>query len=108
MAENKRIEQEKPTALFLSREQYNHLLATLALLEKVDSENRYAKLAGQMKQTLLKFSKKEKRNGDDRAAVILYERETCVLIKLMLLYISTFRSREPHDFFSDIGKNIKE
>ena len=50
---------------------------------------------------------KSYKKGDDRAVVILFEREACPLIKLMLLYIGAFRKTEPHDFFSDIRKDIR-
>lgn len=108
MATKNNPERDKPQTLFLSPELTNHLISTLALLERVDADNRYAKLAGQMKQTILKYSKKERRKGDDRAAIILYGKESSALIMLLTIYISTFTQSEPHDFFSDLGKNIRE
>lgn len=53
------------------------------------------------------FSKKEQRKGDDRAAVILYGKEASALIMLLTVYISAVSDSEPHDFFSELGKNRK-
>ena len=57
-----------------------------------------------MRNTFMRFAKKQKKNGDDRAAVILYEKEACPLIKLLLLYIAAFRKIEPRDYYAEIRK----
>lgn len=98
--------QDKPETLFLSPDLTNHLLSALTRIEQIDANNRYAQLAGQMKQTIMKFAKKEKRKGDDRATVILYGKEASALIMLLTVYISAVTDSEPHDFFSELGKNI--
>lgn len=98
---------DKPETLFLSPELTNYLLSALTRIEEIDTGNRYAQLAGQLKQTILRFSKKEKRKGDDRVAVILYGKEASALIMLLTVYISAVSDSEPHDFFSELGKNIK-
>ena len=111
MTEKKNVSTDQPYHLYLTREDYNHMLQTLALLEKIETGNpaadEIANDAAVLKQTLLRFTKKSYKKGDDRAVVILFEREACPLIKLMLLYIGAFRKTEPHDFFSDIRKDIR-
>lgn len=108
MAGQKSKAQDKPETLFLPPDLLNHLCAALTAMEETDSQNRYAQLAGQMKQTIMKYAKKEKRKGDDRAAVILYGKEASALIMLLTVYISAVSDQEPHDFFSELGKNRKE
>lgn len=71
MAEQKSKAQDKPETLFLPPDLLNYLFTALTSIEEIDTNNRYARLAGQMKQTIMKYAKKEKRKGDDRAAVIL-------------------------------------
>lgn len=99
---------DKPYYLYLSREQFNQLIETIELMLAVDEDNEVTKDAAKMRDTFMRFAKKQKKNGDDRAAVILYEKEACPLIKLLLFYISAFRRTEPHDYFSEIRKNMKE
>ncbi len=108
MAEQKKNEYEKPNTLYLSREEFNHLIVTLDLMAKIGEQNSVTDIAENLKKTILRYASKPKRNKDDRAAVILYEREACPLIKLLLFYIAAFRIGEPHDFFSEIRKNKKE
>ena len=54
---------DKPETLFLSPELTNYLLSALTRIEEIDTGNRYAQLAGQLKQTILRFSKKKKKIG---------------------------------------------
>ena len=108
MEKNFTPQSDKPYHLYLSREQFNQLIETIELMLAVDEDNEVTKDAAKMRNTFMRFAKKQKKNGDDRAAVILYEKEACPLIKLLLFYISAFRRTEPHDYFSEIRKDKKE
>lgn len=101
--------QDRPEVLFLPPDLTNYLFTALTAIEEIDSKNRYSVLAGQLKQTLMKYAKKEKRKGDDRAAVTLYGKESSALIMLLTAYISAISDDEfvPHDFFSELGKNTR-
>ena len=101
---NENSNSDQPVQLYLSKEEYNHLLETIDLLAKVDMDNRVTGDAARLRETLLRFVKKERRTGDDRAAVILYKREACPLIKLLLFYIAAFRKIEPRDYYAEIRK----
>ena len=108
MEKNFTPQSDKPYHLYLSREQFNQLIETIELMLAVDEDNEVTKDAAKMRNTFMRFAKKQKKNGDDRAAVILYEKEACPLIKLLLFYISAVRRTEPHDYFSEIRKDKKE
>lgn len=106
MKENHAPQSDKPYHLYLNREEYNQLIETLVLMIAIDEDNQVTKDLRDMRDTFMRFVKKQKNNkGDDCAAVILYEREACPLIKTLLFYISAFRTIEPHDYFSEIRKN---
>lgn len=107
METNHAPQSDKPYHLYLSREQFNQLIETIELMLAVDADNEVTRDAAKMRDTFMRFAKKQKKDGDDRAAVILYEKEACPLIKLLLFYISAFRKTEPHDYFSEIRKNMR-
>ena len=108
MKENHAPLSDKPYYLYLTREQFNQLIETIELMVVVDEDNEVTREAAKMRDTFMRFAKKQKNTkGDDCAAVILYEKEACPLIKLMLYYISVFRQTEPHDYFSEIRKNMR-
>lgn len=110
MVQNKSSGQDKPEKLFLSPELTNYLFSALTAIEEIDFKNRAAQKAGQLKRTLIKYAKREKRKGDDRAAIILYGKEASALIMYLTIYISAISDDDyvPHDFFSELGKNIRE
>ena len=110
MAERKSQAQSKPEILFLSPDMTNYLFSALTAIEEIDSENRYSVLAGQLKQTLMRYARKEKKKGDDRAAITLYGKESSALIMLLTVYISALHDDEyiPKDFFSELGKDRSE
>ena len=110
MAQKFSTGQDKPEKLFLSPELTNYLFSALTAIEEIDSENRIAQKAGQLKRTLMRYAKRERRKGDDRAAVILYGKEASALIMYLTVYISAISDDDfvPHDFFSELGKNIRE
>ncbi len=107
MAENKPKVKDKPETLFLPPDLTNYLFTAMTAIEEIDSNNRYAQLASQLKQTIMRYAKKERRKGDDRAAIILYGKEASALIMLLTIYISAISDDDfvPHDFFSELGKN---
>ena len=107
MKENHAPQKDTPYYLYLSKEQFNQLIETIELMLAVDDDNEVTREAAKMRDTFMRFAKKQKKDGDDRAAVILYEKEACPLIKLLLFYISAFRKTEPHDYFSEIRKKIR-
>ena len=108
MAGNMIKSDDKPYHLYLSIEQFNQLMETIELMISIDDKSEVTKEMIEMRDTIMRFTRKQKnKNGDDCAAVILYEKEACPLIKVLLFYIATFRTIEPKDYYSDIRKNVR-
>ena len=110
MAEKKMTGQGRPEKLFLSPELTNYLFTALKAIEEIDSNNRTAQKAGELKRTLIRYAKREKRKGDDRAAITLFGKEASALIMYLTIYISAISDDDfvPDDFFSVLGKNMRE
>lgn len=107
MATNKLKAKDKPETLFLPSDLTNYLFTALTAIEEIDSNNRYAQLASQLKHTIMRYAKKERRKEDDRAAILLYGKEASALIMMLTIYISAISDDDfvPHDYFSELEKN---
>ena len=110
MVQNKSSGQDKPEKLFLSPELTNYLFSALTAIEEIDSNSRTSQKAGKLKRTLIRYAKREKRKGDDRSAIILYGKEASALIMYLTIYICAISDEDfvPRDFFSELGKNMRE
>ena len=95
--------QEKAIKLYLTPEMLNHTLEMLSIYEGTGEDHEYIEQAIALKQTILRFAKKRKYKGEERAMLFLYEREFCVLVKLSLFFSSMFMNDHPHDYYAELG-----
>ncbi len=87
----------------MTREDFNSLVKFLDLFLAAGSENRYAQYATNLKEKMLRHSRRYTHKNENKTVTYFYEVEAALMIKLTAFYLNAI-GIGGEDYYAEIGK----